>query len=439
MELIWPDAAPWRALQEAIAPILHPPPPPTGAVDLPVAVGVLRVQAGDPGGPLAVLGDDGLALHPDLLGPDMHARADADWRAAVPDPALAALALDRWRRAVGVIREAQILLGLAQQQGASPAAVARAWWLAALAAEQVDAQDPGLGWLWPDTIDLLLHPDQDPRTAPRRLAWLVRWLRAQGEPLPTDLSRPPALSAARWAAFGLWCRDAAHGPSAQAPLPLPLAPPRDTLPEAALPLSLHPLRLRAGPAGLRLGDHAAPPFLAGDTEAVVVLACGEDGILPAAPTASRFVGRWTLLSGAYGQRTGGARGVELVLLESGQVEITLANAFVGPLSGDALSLASQFGASGFGSGRWRVSRLETDTEGEVVLRQLNVDHLTIHPRKGLKFALPGQGWQERLRAALARLHDRPLTATLLGDDLTLSCRLRDDTDLILRLQRTPEA
>ncbi|MEL6342206.1 MAG: hypothetical protein AAFV53_03685 [Myxococcota bacterium] len=430
MELIWPESAAWTALKSALTPAL-------AGVWTRLQAPPTRLTAGDAGGPALTLTAQGIALHPDLLGPDVYATPDRSWMAQAPKD-LVPLALDRWRRAAGLILEGLLLRQLARTLDCAPEDLPRRWWTIGWAAEQVDRLDPELGWIWPDAADLLYHPQQSLAAHPRRAAWLFRWFHQTDRPLPISVPEPaPTIAAADWAAFGAWCRDPTHGPAAAAPLPRTHAPPASTpLRHTAPAMSHHPVLVVAGPAGLRIDSPqlAAPATVLGNRRALVVLGVQEEGPLHLHTQPAQLVGKWKMASGEYNGRVGAARGVELRLSRDGQVDIILANAFVGTLRGEALKLAQKFGASGFGGGQWVVTDLEPEYgRGELTFNELTVDHLTIHPRRGLKFALPGQIWIDRIRSALGRVNNRPMRFSLdANNELTLSCKIRD-ADLILRL------
>lgn len=429
MELIWPDADAWVSLQRALSPaIAH------AHTALP-ELGAITVRPAAPDAPELALDDGVIWLRCDLLGPALHARADQDWLAR-SDAALAPLALDRWRRAAGLLLEGLLLHKLAALFRLAARSLPLDWRTLGWAAEQVDRLDPELGWLWQPAAGLLAQPQRSLDDAPRRGAWLLRWWAQQGQPVAPEALRALDISPAAWAAFGRWSRDLAHGPAASCPIPLPLAG-GAPLPDRADALSHHPVTLAPGAAGLRVhSPHLpAPVRLAAGHGETLLLAAAAAGPLSMTAQPEPLVGGWTLASGELGQRVGAARGVELTLQADGRVEISLANAFLGPVSGDVLSLASRLGASGFGGGRWRTTELgEQPGTGTLVFSGLSVDHLTIHPRKGLKFALPGQAWQERLTGALDRLNDRPLAYTVREGELRLRAPLRSG-ELLLRLEQ----
>jgi len=429
MELIWPEADAWTSLERALSPAID-----HARAALP-ELEAITIRPGPADGPQLTLTDSGLLLRADILGPGMHARTDRDWLAS-EGPVLAPLALDRWRRAAGLLLEGLILHRLARQHGCAPSALPLSWRTLGWAAEWVDRLDPELGWLWQPAVGLLSAPQRGLAAAPRRAAWLFRWLATEGRAVSAEALLSWAPAPAEWAAFGAWCRDRTHGPDAGCPVTLPIAAPGKP-PAEAEPLSHHPVAFTADAAGLRLHGPALAETacLAGGTMRVLALGSveGEKIVMQQSPGVAS--GTWSLASGELGQRVGAARGVELVLRNDGVVDISLANAFVGPVSGDVLSLASRFGASGFGGGRWSATALDPVVgSGALTFTELTIEHLTIHPRKGLKFALPGQAWLERLRNALNRLNNRPLRYTLRGRELRLETSLRG-SDLMLRLER----
>ena len=430
MELIWPETNAWVSLQSALVPIT------TSSRSAFSDLGAITIAPGPPGNAMT-LTDDGMLLGTDLLGPGLHAAADRDWLAR-EDPLLAPLALDRWRRTAGLLLEGLLLHQLARKLDHPPSSLPLDWRTLGWAAEQVDQLDGRLGWLWQPAADLLVAPQRSLHDAPRRAAWLLRFLRsidrAWGEADLLDWT----IGRSDWAAFGRWCRDLAHGPAADCPIPLTAAA-AAPIPGAVEALSHHPVRIQAPAAGLRVTspDLDRPVALSGHEQAVLSLGArhATPPVLEQAPGAA--AGAWVIRSGEFEQRVGAARGIELVLKPNGRVSFTLANAFMGLVSGDMLSLASRFGASGFGGGRWSVTTLhDASGQGTLTLTDMSIDHLTIHPRKGLKFALPGQGWQERFNDALTRLSGRPIQFSTQGAEMTLSTIIRN-SELMLRLDRVP--
>jgi hypothetical protein len=425
MYLVWPQTDSWEALREAITPALVP------ALEGYTPAAPVVLVEGHPAGPELALSRTGLILSPELLGPDTHTRQDRHWLASAPE-ALAPLALDRWKRSTGLIAEGLLLHRMAAQLGCPPEALPLTWWTLGAAAEELDRNTPELGWLWQSAAGLLQLPWHSMDDQPRRGAWFFRWRREQGRPLLIGTAAPPLITAEEWAEFGQWCRDPRHGPAATAPLPLPVAAPRAVPTEPVPPLSHHPMRWVAGPAGLRVdGAALSPPVrLGGGEDVVTVLGAVQGGLSPLVARTAPLVGRWLLYAGHARQRPGVAEGIELHFHPGGRLEITLGNAWMGPSDSESL-LTRQLGASGSGSGRWQVRSLgESDGDGVMVLSDLNIDQISVHPRRTRmrRFALPAaDNHLARVRRLLDQLTDQPVTFTLVGGELVLDGELRNFT------------
>jgi hypothetical protein len=112
-----------------------------------------------------------------------------------------------------------------------------------------------------------------------------------------------------------------------------------------------------------------------------------------------------------GERFGAARGIEVELRADGTGEVTLADAFIGPATESALSLAAQFGVSGTLLGRWRVVAVTPDILVE--LGEVKPMGVTVHPRGRFGFAMPAgpflgraEGWLSRIGGTRWRI--RPI-------------------------------
>jgi len=359
-------------------------------------------------GVLFALSPEGIALDPGLLGPGLHHPGDARW--VEDNPALVGLALDRWRRTSGAVLEALLLWKQARMQEISPGRLPLSWWNVGFAAEQIDRAAPHLGWLWPEAADLLRLPQQGVMSAPRRAAWYFRWRSLLEQDGARRLSlNAPAVPEERWLQFGEWCRDRARGPSGQAPLQLPLASPSTALRWTAAPMSHHPVALQAGPGGLFHGGAHLRAALSGGEQRTVVAGALAGGAVTLRPRVCGPLGTWTLLDGSIGGRVGAARGIEISFRDDGRLQVTLADAFAGPPTGDILGLADRFGVSGEGWGRWRVSEARGEGSGSLILRELEVGQVTLHPRRRHRFALPAENWMGPVRRVLEMLDGAPLT------------------------------
>ena len=369
-----------------------------------VPVPPLRVVVSGSGGPCQLVGDL-IVLDEALIGPDLHVGGDAARLASAP-----ALALDRFRRATGLVVEGALMHAAARDLEMPVEGIRGAWWAVGPAAEAVDRAAPELGWLWSDLADLLAEPGSSVAAHPRRAAWWFRYLDGRGA-RPADTTR---VDATEWARFGHWVRDLGAGPAAGCPVPLERAPaqPPPTLPVVAESLSHHVFALPGGAVGARWtttpGELAGTVAAAAGGSALAVL--GNVSAAPIALVAQHPgpVGPWALASGHFGARVGAARGIELHLGPDGTAELTGADAFVGPPTREVLALADQFGVSGSATGRWRLTQLAADGQrGQLVLQGLDGD-AAVHPRKGGGFALPAGDWLQPVRAVLGMLDGRPL-------------------------------
>ncbi len=400
--MLWKPDRDLRPLADAIRPGV------TACLEaLGASVPDVTVVGSGSGPPCQVVGAH-IVLSDALLGPDLYVGEDA-----TRPPALA---LDRFRRATGLVAEAALMHAHAAELDMPVEALRDAWWGVGRAAEAVDRGLPALGWLWAPLADLLTQPGTSCATAPRRMAWWFRFLRETRRPA----GDADAVPVDAWAAFGLWLRDRQRGPLAACPLPLDPAPatPPPGSPWVAPALSLWPLRLTGGAAGTTWsatgGAFAGATHLApgGDGVAVLGAVTGSELAVTAGPAGP--VGAWSLASGHFGAHVGAARGVELTLGRAGRVELTGADAFVGPPTQAVLAMADQYGVSGAASGTWRLVSVAPDgRSGVLTLHGIDGD-ATVHPRSGHGFALPAGDWLEPVRGVLRMLDGRPIRWTLDG-------------------------
>ena len=134
MSLDWPESPPWSELAHAVSPALDP------ALDrLSLRPGVLPALVAGPATPSAAE----LPLDPTLLGPALRTPEDEAWAESAPAGA-APLALDRFRRTIGLILEGVALRGLAEAAGEPLSRVSAHWWARGRAALAVHRADPML-------------------------------------------------------------------------------------------------------------------------------------------------------------------------------------------------------------------------------------------------------------------------------------------------------
>ena len=213
MTLYWPNEPSWLALRDSVEP---------GIASL-LEDHQLQIYPASDDEPMMSVTDDGMRLHEGLTGPEMRHPRDQMWMES-QEAGVAPLALDRWRRCTGLILEAVELHSLAQELETAPSELAMEWWSVGLAAEGVDRELPALGWLWPEAVDLLAHPEQGLNLYPRRGAWFFRWLHLQGIERPPLSAAGIELSMEHWLEFGRWTRDRGRGPASLSPIPFPRAP-----------------------------------------------------------------------------------------------------------------------------------------------------------------------------------------------------------------------
>jgi hypothetical protein len=407
----------------------------------------MRIEAGAGDGPLMTLTADGCRLHPKLLGPEMMHPQDADWQEQ-QDASVAGLALDRWRRSTGLVLEAVELHELARELGVEPTELPLEWWSLGLAAEGVDRELPDLGWLWPEAVDLLTHPEKGLDDTPRKGAWFFRWLHLEARPLPELSLDGIQIDMETWMDFGRWCRNRGRGPASLSPLPIPRAPHIHRVqPWAAPALSLHPVLLRAGAAGLKPvcegGELSPNQPLRAEEEVAALVGVLEAGTVNIRDQHAGPEGNWVLLSGGLGANIGSGRGVEMQLYSDGRVLFVMANAFLGLMEGRILSLAEKFGVSGEAPGRWRVLEMSEDGQtGTMLIEGLDPSGLSVHPRASALFALPAKTWMEPVRKALTQLEDQPLRFSLDPDlegvELLVEAEIRENQAELRFCRASPE-
>lgn len=424
MTLSWPDEPAWQALAAPLRPVLEPA----------LAALALRPSAlpailpGTSGGPR--LSPAGLHLDPALLGPGAWHPDDQDWARA--HPALAPLALDRWRRAAGLVLEGLALRALDELVGAP---LPLSWWTLGPAAEAVDRADPALGWLWPELAMLLARPEVGLAQAPRRAAWLVRWFRHVGR--PWVLGERPALTDADWADFGAWLDDLSRGPAAGCPVPLSRGDARALPAEPGAPLSFQRLRLVAGAAGAWVRAPGLEQGLAGQQQVELRVGSLAGGPPPVQVLPLLPAGTWRLVGGTAGERPGAARGIELCLRPDGELDMVFADAFAGPPTPYLLSLGKQLGVSGTGRGRYRVVGAEGPGRGTLIFDALQPDLLSVHPRFSGRFSLPAEAVLGPVHKALEAMVGVPWLFQHQGDTLLLSAEVWGMAT-VLRLAAGPE-
>lgn len=412
MELRWSAAPAFHGLAAAVDPLLSPHLRQLGSA-LPHA---LEIEAGEglphwwrPLGPGRVALDQRLASGPALL-PEA---------AALASQGLGALALDRWRLAVGALLEAA--LWAAQDDTSVPLG---------LLADRVHTVAPELGWGWPPALDLVLHPEQGLDPSRRSWMWWSRWCDRSG-------ADPGAPTAAELDAFWTWVRDAGRG--LRAALPAHVALPAPCRP-SSLPRQLGRFGAVAvgGPTRLRLEGAVSPQeLLLGRDQSPALVVALDHTPLEATALAPGPVGTWTLDSGSVGAQIGAARGVSLALHADGSAELVAADAWLGLVAGAALDDAQRHGVSGGSTGSWEL--LRTDAEGRSGTLRLSGLHrgsATLHNRGGGGFAVPDGPRIQAVRAFLEAVSGSEL-AWRRENSGGLELRLSAPWPLVLRF--SPEA
>lgn len=302
-----------------------------------------------------------------------------------PDEAMGPVPpLDRWRRAAACVLEAVALLGLTRQTGRPPE---RDWRWTGAAIDLADRAAPDLGLALPD-LALAIRTGA-PGRYPRAGVAVLRAWRAFGEEPSRRLRHlltDGVISESEWLAVARWV----FSPEgAGASLPVPVARPRPVgLPVELEPWSFRPLALDAHPRGGRL-DVEGPGAVA---DAWVpggvphrTLAGATSGPCRITGASGGPVGDWEVASAQGFGQVVGARGVTFRFFASGQLEIVLADAFVGPLA--ALPMAEQVGTSGLVRGRWRVAGPH-----RLAFEGVDGQGLTLHGRSRDRFMVPARGF-----------------------------------------------
>lgn len=324
----------------------------------------------------AVREGDWLTLSAALEGPDVR-HPDEESIAGLPP-------LDRWRRAAGEILEEAAVSGIEQAVGRPRE---EDWRWVGLAMEMVDTVAPSLQWGLPG-VALAIGtgaPGLEPRAGVAAMkAWRARgvdpWHRVR------DLLTGGVVSPAEWLELGRWVMDP-EGAGGVLPLPVPRVGALD-IPCAIDAWRWQPLAVAPHRRGGVIEVNG--PGTVGDPWAVAnlphtTLAASTDGVVELRPLSGGPTGRWVVTSAEGFGQVMGARGVSLELDSAGRIQMTFADAFVGPLA--AVKMAEEVGTSGFSRGRWHVAaphRLRFEGLGD--------EHLTVHGRGPATYRLPSRGF-----------------------------------------------
>jgi hypothetical protein len=313
-----------------------------------------------------------LVLSEALFGPDL----------CHPDEPTCVPPMDRWRRAAREVLQALALLILQDHakrdwvgdwrwQGAAS-------WMACRAAPDASLDAPDLA-LAVSTGDLGLHPASG-------LAVFRAWSALGEDPWERlwYVLGDGVVSCDEWLTIGQWVMSA-EGLAGK------LAVPVTRVPEVDIPLKCTPWSWRriAVPPHARGGQvivqgNAAVSVawgVAGQTLHSLLAAVGECQV---SAGVGGPVGRWRVTSAhAFGQVMG-ARGVSFDINASGDVQLVLADAFVGPLA--ALSVAEEVGTSGLSNGSWKVAGSQ-----RISFHGIDGGALTMHARDADPFRMPARG------------------------------------------------
>lgn len=315
--------------------------------------------------------------------------------------------MDRWRRAAGQVLEAAATLGIERAVG-QPAAddwrwVGLAMDMVQLIAPSLHVADEGLA---------LAVQTGFPGAYPRAGAAVMKAFRVKGQDpwvRGLELLRGGVLSSAEWLQIGEWVLRA---DGARAHLPLPI----DRVGEIDIPCAIDPWRWQplTVPAHKRGGRiEVEGPGRVEDPWAVAgavhrTLAGATDDVVQFWPSSGGPVGQWKVTSAEGFGQVMGARGLYFELDGAGRVQVTFANAFVGPLA--AVRMAEEVGTSGVVRGRWSVGGPQ-----RLDFHELDDSSLTVHHRGG--FMMPARGFG--IQAWLQALQSDPWAWQVNGDRLVL--------------------
>ena len=368
----------------------------------------LRMLPGGPAAPVLVqpcptpyrLAGPAIVLSEDLLGPGIHHPSEPEGPAR----------LDRWRRALASVLEGASLLELARRTQATPDTNDWRWIGAAIYAADVVAPDAGLAL--PDIAVGLASADMGAYPRGGVLPYLA-WRQSGTDPLQQAqyLLEGGVVSPQEWLKLAGWLADP-RGPVQRLSV-VPTLPAAVDVPVDLAPWSWRKVHIPPHPRGGKVevqGDGAvAKPGAVADVEHRTLAAAGEGGcsLLPGVggPT-----GCWEVASAEGFGQIMGARGIQFSFRPSGQLELVLADAFVGPLA--AVAMAEEVGTSGVTTGSWRVAGPH-----QVQFVGIRSASLTMHGRRRGGFAMPAGGFG--IGSWLQALEDAPWAWKQLPDRLVL--------------------
>ncbi len=346
-----------------------------------------------------------VVLDRSLLGPELH----VPWEPCTELPPL-----DRWRRALACVLEGCALVELARRSEAIPDLDDWRWVGAAIYAADMVAPDVHLAL--PDLAVALSSGDLGAHPRAGVVAYLA-WRQAGVDPITQAqyLIEGGVVSGQEWLKLGGWVFDT-RGPMSRLPQPVTPVAPVD-IPATLPPWSWRMLRVPAHRRGGFVevdGPGAVHSPWAPAAEPLRTLAGSPEGSSRLTPSPGGPVGAWEVASAeAFGQIVG-ARGIRFDVRSDGRLELTLADAFVGPLA--AVAMADELGTSGVTEGSWAVAGPH-----RLAFAGLERALLTMHGRRQ-GFALPSGGFG--LEPWLKALCEEPWAWKAQGDRLVLRGTMR---------------
>lgn len=332
--------------------------------------------------------------------------------------------LDRWRRACAEVLETAATVGI---ETSVEQASTGDWRWVGLAMDMVQLVAPSLNVA--DEGLAVAVQTGFPGAYPRAGAAVMKALRVGGQDpwhRGRELLTGGVLSAAEWLQIGEWVL---RPDGARAHLPLPV----ERVGAIDIPCAIDawrwaPLTVPAHRRGGRIevegpGAVVDPWAVAGSDHHT--LAGATTDIVQLWPSSGGPVGAWKVSSAEGFGQVMGAKGLYVELDGAGRVQITFANAFVGPLA--AVRLADEIGTSGTVQGRWTVAGPQ-----RLGFEGLSDDGLTVHQKGG--FMMPARGFG--VVAWMKALVEEPWAWQVNGDRLVLRGQMHGTwVDVRLRKSR----
>ncbi|MBT3222138.1 MAG: hypothetical protein HN348_23945, partial [Proteobacteria bacterium] len=334
---------------------------------------LLTVCVGDVDGFSRLVGHT-LVLSEHLAGPGVYH----------PDESPLLPPLDRWRRSTACVLEAVATLLMAEASQKEPG---DNWLWHGGAAFMVAGVAPELRHSLPDLAlaisegDLVTHSRAGVAAmyawqAQGHDPWQRLWYAIGGGVISDD----------EWLALGEWVFDSASGAPALLPVAIPRKSARD-VPFELGPWSWQPVVVPAHHRGgkIRVDGQGAVAEPWGRADKPLATLAASTGGCSFQPDIGGPTGSWEVSSAQGFGQVMGARGIGFVFKASGAVEITMADAFVGPLA--ALPMAEQVGTSGVATLTWHVSGAH-----QLRFANINTRGLTMHGRQEDQFMMPAKGF-----------------------------------------------